>query len=265
MTDFRHLREADIERLLAGETPPEAAEAAGVAAFARDLRAGCPEEAVPNAVQTAQIAACVAAAGELAAGVPSPLVRRRRPLRLALKVAVVSTVLVLLFCGLALAGALPPSIEAPVSRAALRLGIHLPDAAPTPPARAHDDPTAGPTHIADPSATAKAQKSADPTPKSESQHTPKPSHSPEKDHSGAQPASGSSGGSGDDGQDGDSATTEDHDQDKDPPSADQSDDEDPPQADEDAPHTDEDSPPDAEYTPEEPQKDVQVEDGATAD
>jgi hypothetical protein len=252
MTDFRDMRETDLDRLLAGDTPPGAEGAAGLAAFARALKVACPEKGAPDAVQAAQIEACVAASQELAVGGEPALRRsRRRPLRLVLKVACVSAAFLLLFCGLALAGALPPSIEGPVSRAALRIGVHLPSPAPSvTPVRAQD-PSSSPTQTADPSPAAKAHQPGDPTPKAQSHPTPNPSHSPAQEQSGVQPSSGSSGQSGGGGQDGDDTSSAPADDEQDPPVADHED-QDPPEADETPPPDEQDPPSDEQDPPSDP-------------
>lgn len=213
MTDFKHMSEADVSRLLVGDVPPGADGAESVAAFVGELRTADPEQAVPVEVEEAHVAAMVAAAQRLAAGgdrAPRPSGKGRTLMRLTVKIAVSSVAFVLLFGGLALAGTLPDSVQDPISRAASAIGIPI--------ARPSPEPTVAPAHevaspTASPSPTAKAHRSAAPP------HTHKPRDKDGQAQTGTPTTSGSQQDqSTADEQDNDSPP--DTDEDRDPPAAD---------------------------------------------
>jgi len=128
------------------------------------LRAGFPEEPVPAALEEAQLAAIVEAAGSVVAHgaptkAPQSAARRRRHFRtprLAAGMAAAAATLLLLFSGLAAAGTLPSSLQGFASRTAALIGVHVPrphgsspeglttpSAAATPNARASGDSNHG--------------------------------------------------------------------------------------------------------------------------
>jgi hypothetical protein len=173
MNRFRNMREEDLDTLLAGRAPSSDAGLEGVAGFVRSLQVVHPEEPVPDRLETAHVAALVAAAellaetcGSVASSAARPF-RRPRPVRLALKLAAASAVFVLLFCGLALAGALPDPVQDFASRAASAIGLHIahPGAGPSTPGAgvaasptARPSATAGQKPVVKPSPTARPAK-----------------------------------------------------------------------------------------------------------
>jgi hypothetical protein len=175
------------------------------------LRAGFPEEPLPAALEEAQLAAIVEAAGSLtterAAGMPRSAAGRRRfrAPRLAAGLAAASAALLLLFSGLAAAGTLPSPLQGFASRAAGLVGVHVP---PRPHASspkglathsASARPTAEASSDAKPGAGAGSHRTSTPTPRGKSSQARSHSqgqrqHGTHRDKPAARAPSSSKGG-----------------------------------------------------------------------
>jgi hypothetical protein len=148
MAEFSDMNDRDIERLFAGQTPDGDADLDALARFVEDLRRACPE--APNeALASAHVAAMVEASrlsaengdpvarpaskadgpAHQASGLPkwrrNPMLKRLFGSPLA-RVAILAVGLMLVFSGVAVAGALPDQIQTPVSNAAQTIGVDLP-------------------------------------------------------------------------------------------------------------------------------------------
>jgi hypothetical protein len=203
----------DVERLLAGRAPSGDGELAALADFVSGLKAAYPEEPVPVLVEAGHLAAMVAAAqldlegGDLAprrAGTSHGRVLYRprffpwrgtragaRPsaARLTAKLGLASIAFLLIFSGLALAGALPGPVQGFASRAAAALGIdmasHSDDQGSLPPVAGSASPSSAASSTAAPWTTAKPSTTAQPG------AADKPGSSGEQDRAGTNSETGS--------------------------------------------------------------------------